>query len=66
MLEADALFIAVLNNAPSYFLIYKDLKGLERREKIIPRQLKWQGKMSLDKKRIPIFVVFYLKHISTN
>ena len=29
MLKADALFIAVLNNAPSYFLIYKDLKALE-------------------------------------
>ncbi len=29
MLEADALFIAVLNNAPSYFIIYKDLRGLK-------------------------------------
>ena len=29
MLEARTLSLMVLNNAPSYFLIYKDLKGLE-------------------------------------
>lgn len=30
MLEDDALFIVVPNYAPSYFLIYKDLRGFEK------------------------------------